>query len=190
MEFKSQLETKDLILGKAKQEDLQSIFNNYWCNSNTAKFMLWVPQKNLEEAQERLDKTIAFQKDHLAFMIYEKATGEAIGQAAMKEIEDGVWEDGGVGMGEKCVGKGYGKQILNCFFDYLFGELNAKKIICSCHPDNIPSKRLQQSCGMKFTHSEEFTRKKDNVTYMAEYYAITKEDWERLQEKSKENVNI
>ena len=43
---------------------------------------------------------------------------------------------------------------------------------------------------MKFTHSEEFTRKKDNVTYMAEYYAITKEDWERLRENSKENANI
>ena len=52
----------------------------------------------------------------------------------------------------------------------MFGEINEKKIICSCHPDNIPSKKLQQSCGMTFTHSEEFTRKKDNVNYMTEYY--------------------
>ena len=185
MEFKKQLEAKDIILGKAKQEDLHSIYNNYWCSEKTAKFMLWIPQKNLAEAQDRLDRTIAFQEDHLAFMIYEKATGEAIGQAAMIEIEDGIWEDGGIGMGEKCVGKGYGKQILNCFFDYLFGELNAKKVICSCHPDNIPSKKLQQSCGMKFTHTQEFTRKKDNVTYNAEYYAITKEEWESLREKTK-----
>jgi len=188
MELTNQLETKDLILGKAKQDDLQSIYNNYWCNPNSAKFMLWMPQKNLEEAQERLDKTIVFQQNHLAFIIYEKNSGEAIGQAAMIEIEDGVWEDGGVGMGEKFVGKGYGKQILNCFFDYLFGEINAKKIICSCHPDNIPSKKLQQSCGMKFTHNKEFTRKKDNETYMAEYYEITKADWKRLRELEKENI--
>ena len=58
MELKKELETKDLILGKAKQEDLHSIYNNYWCSEIPAKFMLWVPQKNLEEAQERLDKTI------------------------------------------------------------------------------------------------------------------------------------
>ena len=186
--YKDKLETKDLVLGKAKQEDLQSIYNNYWCNPNTAKYMLWVPQKNLEEAKERLDRTIEFQKDHLAFLIYEKTTGEAIGQAAMIEIAPNVWEDGGVGMGEKFVGKGYGKQILNCFFDYLFSEMNAQKIICSCHPDNIPSKKLQQSCGMKYTHSEEFTRKKDNVTYMAEYYEITIEDWKLLREKVKENT--
>ncbi|MBE7082697.1 MAG: GNAT family N-acetyltransferase [Clostridiales bacterium] len=185
--FKDKLETKDLILGKAKQEDLQSIYNNYWNSEKTSKFMLWVPQKNLEEAQERLDKTIAFQKDHLAFLIYEKATGEAIGQAAMIEIEEGIWEDGGVGMGEKFVGKGYGKQVLNCFIDYLFSELNAQKIICSCHPDNTPSKKLQQACGMKFTHTQEFTRKKDGVTYNAEYYAITREEWATLREKETAN---
>ena len=184
MEFRNQLETRDLILGKAKQEDLQSIYNNYWCNPNSAKFMLWTPQKNLEEAQVRLNKSIKFQKDHLAFMIYEKSTGEAIGQAAMLEIEEGVWQDGGVGMGEKFVRKGYGKQILNCFFDYLFREMNAKKIICSCHPDNIPSKKLQQSCGMKFSHYEKVTREKDNLTYLGEYYAITKEDWERIRKNS------
>lgn len=175
--MKEELVTKDLILGKAKQEDLHPIFNNYWCNQNTAKFMLWAPLKNLAEAQERLDKAINFQKNHLAFFIYEKNTGEAIGHATMLEIEEGVWEDGGIGMGEKFVGKGYGKQVLNCLINYLFGEMNAKKIICSCHTDNIPSKKLQQSCGMKFSHTEEITRKKDNLTFLAEYYTIDRKDW-------------
>ena len=41
---------------------------------------------------------------------------------------------------------------------------------------------------MKYTHSEEFTRKKDNVTYMAEFYEITMEDWKQLREKVKENT--
>lgn len=186
MYLKTTLETKDLILGKAKQEDLNSIFNNYWCSPNTAKYMLWTPQKNLAEAQERLDKTINFQKDHLAFLIYEKKSGEAIGQAAMIEIEEGVWEDGGIGLGEKFVGKGYGKQVLKCFIDYLFGEMNAQKVICSCHTDNIASKKLQQSCGMMFSHTEEYTRKKDNLTYIAEYYVINRSDWENLKNTKNE----
>ena len=178
MEYTTLLETKDLILGKSKPSDLDSIYHNYWCSHTSAKYMLWEPQKDLAEAKARLDRTIAFQKDHLAFMIYEKATGEAIGQAAMLEIEDGVWEDGGIGMGEKFVGKGYGKQILHCLIDYLFTTLGATKIICSCHPDNIPSKRMQMSCGMTLSHTKSFTREKDNVTYDAEYYSITKEQWE------------
>ena len=39
-------------------------------------------------------------------------------------------------------------------------KLDAEKIICSCHTDNIPSAKLQQSCGLKFSHSEMVTRPK------------------------------
>lgn len=177
MSFINQLETKDIILGKARQEDLESIYNNYWCSETSAKYMLWVPQKNLEEAQDRLNRTINYQKDNFAFFIYEKATGQAIGQVAMKEIEKGIWEDCGIGMGENFVGKGYGKQILTCIINYLFSELNAEKIICSCHPDNIASQKMQLSCGMKYTHTQPYTREKDNLTYMSIYHSITKSEW-------------
>ena len=36
---------------------------------------------------------------------------------------------------------------------------------------------MQQSCGMHYTHSEMVTRKKDNLTYKADYYVITKEEY-------------
>ena len=45
------IETKDLILAKAKPEDLESIYNNYWKHEITAKYMLWTPCKSLEEAK-------------------------------------------------------------------------------------------------------------------------------------------
>lgn len=177
MSFIERLETKDLILGKAKIEDLNSIFKNYWRSEKTAKYMLWVPQKNLEEAKDRLIRTINYQKENLAFFVYEKKSGEAIGQVAFKEIEDGVYEDGGIGLGENFVGLGYGKQVLNCLIDYMFKNTNAKKILCSCHEDNIPSKKLQMSCGMKYSHTLTVTREKDNLTYKSENYVLTKEEW-------------
>lgn len=177
MKFSKQLETRDLLLGKAKLEDLDSIYDNYWCQSETSKYMLWVPQKTIEEARDRLVRTINFQRDHLAFFIYEKTTGQAIGQVAMLEIEQGIFEDGGIGLGKDYVGKGYGKQVLKCLIKYLFEELNASKIICSCHTDNIPSAKLQQSCGMKYSHSTMVTRLKDNLTYKSDNYVITKEDY-------------
>lgn len=182
---KQRFETKDIILGKAKQEDLHSIYNNYWNSETSARYMFWVPQKNLAEAQDRLNRTINFQKSNYAYFIYEKKTGEAIGQAAMVELDDGVWQDGGIGMGEKFVGKGYGKQILNCFIDYLFTEKNAKKILCSCHPDNNPSRQLQLSCGLKFSHLEEVKREKDNEPYLYEFYSIDRSEWNKLRDKSK-----
>ncbi len=177
MKYTPWLETKDLILRKAKQEDLENIFNNYWSSERSSKYMLWVPQKNLQEAQERLNRTFEFQKNNFAFFVCEKKTGMAIGQAGMKEMVPGVYEDIGIGMGENFVGRGYGKQILKCFLLYLFNGLNAKKVVCSCHCENIASAKMQKSCGLKYTYSKMFTREKDGISYRADYYEITKEEY-------------
>ena len=171
------IETKDLILSKAKLRDLDSIYNNYWKHAETAKFMLWTPCKSIDEARYRLHKVIEFQKDKCAYFVYEKKSGNAIGMAAMIEISPKVYEDGGIGIGKNFVGKGYGKQILNALIDYTFNKLNADKIICSCHTDNLPSANLQKSCGLTYTHSEMVTRKKDNLTYKSDYYEITKDQY-------------
>lgn len=179
MKYANELETKDLILKKATQQDLNAIFKNYWSSEKTAQFMLWEPLKSLEQAQERLNKIIDFQKDHLLFFVHEKSTGEAIGQAAMLEIEPNVYEDAGIGLGENFVGHGYGKQILNCFVEYLFEKCNAQKIICSCFASNTPSAKMQQSCGLKYAYSKTNTRKRDGLIYDANYYVITKEDWQK-----------
>ncbi len=169
------IETEDLFLGKATMEDLNSIYNNFWRNEETAKFMLWTVCNNINEAKERLKKVIEFQKDKLAYFVYEKSTGEAIGMVAMIEITPHIFEDGGLGIGKNFVGKGYGKQILKALLNHLFIDLKAEKVICSCHTDNIPSAKLQQSCGLTYSHSQMVTRKKDNLTYKSDIYEITRE---------------
>lgn len=177
MKYIDRLETKDLILGKGKIEDAKKLYENYWSCEVTAKYMLWSPEKTLEDAISRMERTIEFQKDNLAFIIYEKSSNEPIGQAAMKECEKGVFEDLGIGMGEKFVGKGYGKQIILCFIDYIFRELNAQKIVLCCHTDNIPSAKCQQACGLKYSHSEMHVRKKDNLECKYDYYTMTRDEW-------------
>ena len=61
---------------------------------------------------------------------------------------------------------------INFFIDYIFNELQGKKIIGSCDSRNIPSAKLQQSCGLKYTHSEKAIRKRDGEEYISDYYAI------------------
>ncbi len=95
----------------------------------------------------------------------------------MKEMKPGIYEDIGIGIGENFVGNGYGKQILNCFINYLFNELNAKKIICSCHYENIASEKLQKSCGLKYAYSKMHTREKDGMSYRVDYYEITRDEY-------------
>ena len=170
---KQVLETKDLILSKAKMSDLNDIFVNFWSQEDTAKYMLWKPCKNLDEAKIALKNIIKFQQTRFAYFVREKSTGKAIGIAGIAEIEPGVFENCGIGLGRQFVGKGYGKQILMTLIDFAKNELKAKKMICSCFRENIPSARMQKSCGFVFSHSENRLRAWDGKEFVEDYYELS-----------------
>ena len=174
--YKKNIETKVLILAKAKMSDLEDIYNNFWSQKETSRYMLWTPLNSIEEAKERLIKVINYQKNNMAYFVYEKKSGKAIGIAGMEEIEPHVYEDAGIGFGKDYVGKGYGKQILKAFIDYIFNNLNGEKILCSCDRRNIRSAKMQLACGLKYSHTENTFRKRDGEPYIADYYVIYKQN--------------
>lgn len=79
--YKEKIETKDLILKKASMDDLNDMYINIWSQEETSKYMLWVPTKNIEEAKDRMIKTIEYQKNNIAYLVFEKKSGQAIGFA-------------------------------------------------------------------------------------------------------------
>ncbi len=168
------IETKDLILKKASMDDLNDMYVNIWSEDESAKYMLWTPINNIEKAKVRMIKTIEFQKDKIAYLVYEKQSGQAIGFAGMKEIEDKVYEDSGIAIGSKFVGRGYGKQILMALVDYCFEVLGAIRIVCSCRSENIPSKNMQLSCGFHYSHSQAMVDKRDGLSYMLDFYELNR----------------
>lgn len=170
--YKEILETKDLILKKAAMEDAYDMYRNIWSEEESARYMLWTPIKSMGEAKERMSKTIEFQKDRIAYCVYEKQSGQAIGFAGMKEINDGVYEDCGIGIGTKFIGHGYGKQILMALVDYCFKELEATRIICSCRTENIVSKKMQLSCGFQYSHSHAMIDKRNGLDYALDFYEL------------------
>jgi RimJ/RimL family protein N-acetyltransferase len=170
--YKEKIETKDIVLKKASMDDFKDMYINIWSQEESAKYMLWVPTKNIEEAKDRMARTIEFQKDKMAYLVYEKKSGQAIGFAGMKEIEDKVYEDSGIGIGTNFIGRGYGKQILMALVDYCFEDLGAIKIVCSCRSENIASKKLQQSCGFHYTHSQPMIDKRNGLDYVLDFYEL------------------
>ncbi|BCN32902.1 GNAT family N-acetyltransferase [Anaeromicropila herbilytica] len=170
--YKEQLETKDLVLKKASINNVNDMYINIWSQEESAKHMLWTPIKNIEEAKDRMKKTIEFQKDKIAYLVYEKNSGQAIGFAGMMEIEDKVYEDSGIAIGTQFVGRGYGKQILIALIDYCFEDLGAVKIVYSCRSENIASMRLQQSCGFHYTHSKPMVDKRNGLNYVLNFYEL------------------
>ena len=164
------LETKDLIIKQAKQNDWKDLYYNIWRHAESAKYMLWKVTTSEEEAQIRMQKTLVYEKTHpYAWIVYEKASGQAIGWAGMTEIEQDVYEDMGIALGPDFVGKGYGKQIVNAMTDYAKNELHAKKMVLSSRSQNIASKRLQEACGFIYSHSEDRIDPRTNEGYVVEF---------------------
>lgn len=169
------LQTGDLIIKKAEFSDWQDIYRNLWCHADSAKYMLWQPTDSETDAMERMRRTLAYQKEHFAWFVYEKGSGQAIGFAGITQIAPGVWEDTGVALGPKFVGRGYGKQILLTLTDYAFGELKADKMIVSCRSENIPSRKVILTCGFTYTHSETREDPRNGAPYILEFYE--KNEW-------------
>lgn len=164
------LETKDLIIKRGEQKDWKDMYYNLWRHAESAKYMLWNVTTSEEDAQIRMEKTIAFEETHpYCWLVYEKASGQAIGFAGMIEIEDGVYEDTGIALGPDFVGKGYGKQILNAMVEFAQDELGAKKMVLSYRSQNIASEKLQESCGFTYSHSEEKVDPRNGESYVLKY---------------------
>ena len=125
-----------------------------------------------EEAVARMERTIAFQSAHdYHWTVVEKSSGQAIGWAGMRQQASGVWGETGIAIGPDFTGKGYGKQLLQYLVDYARDELGATKFLACCRPENLPSKRMQLSCGFTYTHSETVIHPRDQVPYVLDHYA-------------------
>jgi len=164
------LETKDLIIKKGEQSDWRDMYYNLWRHEESARYMLWDVTTSEEDAKARMERTVAFEQSHpYAWLVYEKASGQAIGFAGLEILEEGVCGETGVAFGPDFVGKGYGKQVLNALVDFAKEELGAKKFISCCRKANVPSHKVQMACGFTFSHYEEMTDPRNGEPYTLEY---------------------
>ncbi len=166
------LETKDLILDKAKFSDWKAMYENVWSHAECAKYMMWRVTESEEAAQIRIGKTIDFQKTHDTYVVYEKKTGEAIGFAGVEQLEEDVFGETGICFGPAYQRKGYGRQTVQCLMDYCREKFSAKTFIYSSREANEASNRLALSMGFKLIGSEEKTDERNGLTYTMLKYSL------------------
>ncbi len=159
------IETESLILNKAVFSDWKDMYENVWSHPESAAYMTWNITTNEEDARIRIQKTIAFQKEHDTWLVYEKSTGRAIGFAGVGEIEPGVCQETGICLGPAYVGKGYGKQILQGLIRYCREELGAGEFVYSTRENNTASNRLAVSFGFTLVSSEIRTDSRNGHRY-------------------------
>ena len=158
------LETKDLILDKAKPDDWRAMYRNVWSHPESARYMMWSVTEREEDAPDRMRRTIEFQKTHDTYLVYSKATGEAIGFAGVEQLSPTVWEEAGVCLGPGFVGKGYGTQILRRLIRYA-KELGAREFIASAWEENQASRALIASLGFTQFDAEERIDERNGSSY-------------------------
>ena len=166
------IETEDLILAKGKFMDWKDMYENVWSKEECCRYMFWELTENEEDAKDRMNRTIAFQKEHDAYTVYEKSSGKAIGFAGFEKVRDGVYEESGICIGTDYSGKGYGKQILKALIDYAKKEYDAEKFIYHSRKENTASIKLAESLGFEKTGEEESIMEKDGKRHILNVYSF------------------
>lgn len=167
------METRDIILGKAKYDDWESMYRNVWSRPEAAKNMAWKVTTDENDARERIQRTITWQENHDAWLIYEKNSGQAVGFAGVEEIRPHIYQDAGIALGPEYVGKGYGKQILKLLLEYCI-SLGGLEFYYSTRTGNSASQALALSCGFVYQCSEQKTDMRNGKTYGLDIYRYTK----------------
>ncbi len=166
------LETKDLVLRKAKFEDWKEMYQNVWRHKECARHMMWRVCGSEAEAKSRIEKTIEFQKSHDTYVVCEKETSEVIGFAGVERVSEGVFTETGICIGVDYQRRGYGKQILECLIEYVKEKLGAKEFLFSAREANEVAKGLASSLGFVFIGSEEKTDIRNGQTYTLQKYRL------------------
>ncbi|MBR6505156.1 MAG: GNAT family N-acetyltransferase [Clostridia bacterium] len=167
--------TEHLILRKARETDLEKIWNNIWRDEKIAETMLWETTKTYEEAVDRLNRTIKYQTENFAYFVCLKSNDEPIGFAGVKEIEQGIYEDGGICIARKHQGRGYAKEVVQALKYLVFEKLNGNRFLYGCFSDNERSRKVCISQGFKYLNSENVIRDWDKKEFIVDYYFFDKE---------------
>ena len=93
------IETESLILDKAKFSDWTEMYHNVWSQPESARYMEWTITTSEEAAKIRIAKTIAFQKEHDTYLVYNKTSGKAIGFAGVEKIAPYIYQEAGICLG-------------------------------------------------------------------------------------------
>ena len=166
------IETESLILDRAKFSDWKEMYRNVWSQPESARYMAWSITTVLEAAKIRIVKTIAFQKEHDTYVVYEKSSGKAIGFAGVEKLEPCIYQEAGICLGPNYVGKGFGRQILQGLIQYCKEQFGAKEFIYSTRDENTASNRLAKSFGFLLISSAAKIDSKDGHSYNLLQYSL------------------
>lgn len=183
-----QLETRRLILRPWEDRDAEELYR-YAQDDRIGPVTGWAPHTSVENSLEII-RTVLSEPETYAVVL--KSTGKPVGSvgimfpprgsAPMKEqeAEIGYW------IGVPYWGQGLIPEAVRRLQKRCFYELHCIAVWCAYYDGNRKSKRVQEKCGFTFHHTITGKRTLLGDIRTEHFTRITREEYEKKQEFSKE----
>lgn len=147
------IETRRCYLREITMEDLDALYELYRPEPIT---------RYMEGLNEEREKEEAYTKDYIRYMyrfygyglwvVMEKSTGKLIGRAGLShlEVENRTELELGYAIATDSQRQGYATEVCRGILSYAQEALDADKIYCLIHRDNLPSIRLAGKLGFQW----------------------------------------
>ncbi|HVN54786.1 MAG TPA: GNAT family N-acetyltransferase [Anaerolineaceae bacterium] len=147
------LDTPRLTLRSFQRSDIEP-FSRYRSDPEVARYQGWEIPYTLEQATRFVGEMIAAspgipgQPYQVAIEL--RATGEMIGDCMFVRLpEDERQAEIGFTLARAFQGQGYASEAVARLLDYLFSDLNLRRVRANCDPQNTSSARLLRRLGMR-----------------------------------------
>jgi len=175
-----EIKTERLLLRSVRLDDAGAIFK-YRSDSITNQYQGWIPgtiNDVYDLIKNRVESTIDLIDTWYQFVIIKKENSELIGDIGIHFLDsDKKQVEIGYTLDKNHHGKGYATEALKETINYLFNELDKRRIVTSIDPRNIKSIGLVERLG--FRKEAHF---KESILINGELvddliYAIFKDEW-------------
>ena len=120
------------------------------------RYVLVGGDRTVDDTRARVRHYMEHQKRYgfSRWIVFEKETGEAIGDAGFFHMQDLTRVELGYFLARNRWGRGLATEIAAAWLKAGFEKLGFQRVFALSHPDNSPSLRVMQKVGFSFLHTE------------------------------------
>ena len=142
------IDTDRLRLRPFNADDIRCAFH-WFGDPDVMRYTLHGPDRSIRQTAERIASYQRHESEYgfSRWLVIERASGQPIGDAGLRFMEEYGWVDFGYRLDQSHWGKGLATEAANAWVQRAFGELKLDRLVAIAHPDNGASTRVLRKLG-------------------------------------------